>query len=236
MVISNEFHGRDFVCSGFVPSYNHLFGRQFVCDVPGAKPGSRSVSGDEYIQAQYDFSFDHFWRNFGILVGFLVASTFVYLLVSEVNSLLGSSAESLVFLPGRLGQAKAQSADEEATTPRNSPQAGGQENVSFISPQKGFVTWKDVCYDIQVEGETRRLLDNVCGWVKPGTLTALMGASGAGKTTLLDVVAQRVSTGVVSGEFMANGRLLGENFARQVGYVQQQGEHFYVEIIGSLQF
>ncbi|GIJ87067.1 hypothetical protein Asppvi_005969 [Aspergillus pseudoviridinutans] len=225
MVMSNEFHGRVFVCSGFVPAYNRLSGRQFVCAVPGAKAGSRSVSGDEYIQAQYGFSFDHFWRNFGILVGFLVVSTFAYLVVAEVNSLSGSSAKSLVFLPGRLWQAKAHSADEEATTARASSQAGGQDNVNFISPQKGFVTWKDVCYDIQIEGETRRLLDNVCGWVKPGSLTALMGASGAGKTTLLDVIAQRVSTGVVSGEFMANGRSLGKNFARQVGYVQQQDLH-----------
>lgn len=43
-------------------------------------------------------------------------------------------------------------------------------------------TWKDVQYDVTLKkGETRRLLDNISGFVAPGKLTALMGESGAGK-------------------------------------------------------
>ena len=43
-------------------------------------------------------------------------------------------------------------------------------------------TWKDVQYDVTIKkGETRRLLDNISGFVAPGKLTALMGESGAGK-------------------------------------------------------
>jgi hypothetical protein len=34
--------------------------------------------------------------------------------------------------------------------------------------------WEDLCYDIQVKKENRRILDHVDGWVKPGTATALM--------------------------------------------------------------
>jgi ATP-binding cassette, subfamily G (WHITE), member 2, SNQ2 len=56
--------------------------------------------------------------------------------------------------------------------------------------------WDDLCYTVpvqkQADGSThRQLLDHVAGWIKPGQMTALMGASGAGKTTLLDVLAQR---------------------------------------------
>merc|ERR1711977_24069 len=95
----------------------------------------------------------------------------------------------------------------EAPMPAAGPGAQGKdeetqqkeqdEEVAALPPQTDVFTWKDVCYDIKIKGEPRRLLDNVSGWVKPGTLTALMGVSGAGKTTLLDVLAQRVSMGVV---------------------------------------
>jgi ATP-binding cassette, subfamily G (WHITE), member 2, PDR len=49
-----------------------------------------------------------------------------------------------------------------------------------------------------VDGKILHLLDHVSGWIKSGTLTALMGVSNAGKTTLLDVLAQRKSVGIVS--------------------------------------
>lgn len=65
---------------------------------------------------------------------------------------------------------------------------------------------------LQVKGGTRRLLDHVDGWVKPGTLTALMGVSGAGKTTLLDVLASRVTMGVVSGGIFVDGNPRDDSF------------------------
>ena len=49
--------------------------------------------------------------------------------------------------------------------------------------------WRGPNYDISTKDGTKRLLDDVNGWVKPGALTALMGVLGARKTTLLDVVA-----------------------------------------------
>jgi ABC-type multidrug transport system ATPase subunit len=54
-------------------------------------------------------------------------------------------------------------------------------------------------YAMIKKDETRRILDNVDGWVRTGALTALMGVSGAGKTTLLDVLADRVTVGVITG-------------------------------------
>ena len=52
-----------------------------------------------------------------------------------------------------------------------------------------------------------------------------MGTSGAGKTTLLNVLAQRVSSGVVTGDVQINGNPLAESFERKTGYVQQQDLH-----------
>jgi ABC-type multidrug transport system ATPase subunit len=102
------------------------------------------------------------------------------------------------------------------------PAGGG---VNALSPQKDIFTWRNVVYDINIKGEPRRLLDHVSGWVKPGTLTALMGVSGAGKTTLLDALAQRTTTGVITGDMLVNGRPLDMSFRRKTGYVQQQDLH-----------
>jgi ATP-binding cassette subfamily G (WHITE) protein 2 (SNQ2) len=47
-------------------------------------------------------------------------------------------------------------------------------------------SWQGVTYTVPLSGgETRRLLDNVSGYVAPGKLTALMGESGAGKVGIL---------------------------------------------------
>lgn len=50
-----------------------------------------------------------------------------------------------------------------------------------------------------------------------------MGVSGAGKTTLLDVLAQRTSMGVITGDMLVNGAPFDSSFQRKTGYVQQQG-------------
>jgi ABC-type multidrug transport system ATPase subunit len=44
------------------------------------------------------------------------------------------------------------------------------------------------------------------------------GASGAGKTTLLDVLAGRVTTGILAGDMLVDGHLRDESFERKTGY------------------
>jgi ATP-binding cassette subfamily G (WHITE) protein 2 (PDR) len=53
----------------------------------------------------------------------------------------------------------------------------------------------------------------------------IQGVSGAGKTTLLDVLATRVTMGVVTGEMLVDGRQRDLSFQRKTGYVQQQDLH-----------
>ncbi|GMG01840.1 unnamed protein product [[Candida] boidinii] len=85
--------------------------------------------------------------------------------------------------------------------------------------------WQHVDYVIQYDGADRKLLDDVQGFVIPGTLTALMGESGAGKTTLLNVLSQRVDMGIVTGDMLVNGKPTDSSFKRSTGYVQQQDVH-----------
>jgi ABC-type multidrug transport system ATPase subunit len=49
--------------------------------------------------------------------------------------------------------------------------------------------------------------------------------SGAGKTTLLNVLSQRMTCGVVTGEMLVNGSGLNTSICRKTGYVEQNDLH-----------
>jgi ATP-binding cassette subfamily G (WHITE) protein 2 (SNQ2) len=100
------------------------------------------------------------------------------------------------------------------------PQISASTHLSD-PPTKPFI-WENVSYEVPVKGGKRKLLNDVSGFVRPGTMTALMGESGAGKTTLLNVLARRTDTGVVTGEFSVGGQVLPVSFQAETGYVQQQ--------------
>lgn len=194
-VFVNELHGQRFECSTLVPSgagYTQT-GNEFICGVAGAVVGQATVSGDDYLKAQFQYSYSHIWRNLGFMFAFMIFFLFVYLFATEFNSASASTAEVLVFrrghVPKHLAAAeKAAKNDEEAPVGAAGAGNAGRDDaeqvkeqdrqVQALAPQTDVFTWKDVCYDIKIKGERRRLLDNVNGWVKPGTLTALMGVSG----------------------------------------------------------
>ena len=226
-LVSNEFHGREFACGSFIPPYGT--GDNFICSVVGAVAGARTVSGDAFIEANYEYRHAHLWRNYGILVAMLIFFHCVYLAATEFNRGSGSKAEALVFRPGHAPKYLHEGSDLEGSQKTTASVAAGSgplgEKDFHLPPQTDILMWKGVNYDIPVKEGTRRLLDDVNGWVKPGTLTALMGVSGAGKTTLLDVLAQRVSIGVVTGHVLVNGKIPSSSFPRRTGYVQQQDLH-----------
>lgn len=234
ILVANEFHGHDFACSSFLPAYTPQVGDAFICSTVGAVAGETTVSGDAYIDVNYGYTYSHVWRNFGILIAFLFAFMFIYFVAAELNSSTSSTAETLVYKRGRVpahlqpSRCRNVAGDPEApggTDPVPASEVKGEVGGA-IEPQRDIFTWSDVTYDVPVKEGTRRLLDGVSGWVKPGTLTALMGVSGAGKTTLLDVLARRTSTGVITGDMLVNGKPLDASFQRKTGYVQQQGRLF----------
>lgn len=211
-LLVNEVHGREFPCAAtsLVPPYGQ--GTNFQCAVAGAVAGELNVSGDAWVQASYGYSYSHIWRNLGFMFAFMIFFYAVYFVASEINSDSTSTAEFLVFRRGHVPAHLLSNGrhDEEAATleekgnPSASPADGQQpEEVKALPAQKDIFTWRNVTLDIKIKGEPRRLLDGISGWVKPGTLTALMGTSGAGKTTLLDALAQRISIGVLTGDMVS---------------------------------
>ncbi|OKL58610.1 ABC transporter CDR4 [Talaromyces atroroseus] len=229
----NEFSDREWRCSTFVPSgpgYNNLPGQSFICSATGSVTGDTTVNGNDYLALTYQYSRSHLWRNFGILLGFFFFFLGLVIIATEHVTAKPSKGEILVFPRGKIPAfTKEKGGNEDPEAYSKNVQTGvedsGVDETAAIVRQTSIFHWQDVCYDIKIKGEPRRILDNVDGWVKPGTLTALMGVSGAGKTSLLDVLANRVTVGVVTGQMLVDGHLRDSSFQRKTGYVQQQDLH-----------
>ncbi|KAF4984703.1 hypothetical protein FZEAL_143 [Fusarium zealandicum] len=227
----NEFHNRNYTCNQFIPNdlvagYENVDPLYQACSAVGAVQGETFVSGDAFMSSKYKYYNSHKWRNVGILIVFVLFFHAVYIIATELVAAKKSKGEVLVF---RRGQVPAQAkSDPEAAFSGPATSAGKLQNEQDTGNIQGSTStfhWNDVCYDIKIKNEPRRILDHVDGWVKPGTLTALMGVSGAGKTTLLDCLADRISMGVITGEMLVDGKIRDESFQRKTGYVQQQDLH-----------
>ncbi|KAJ4191988.1 hypothetical protein NW755_004123 [Fusarium falciforme] len=221
-LISNEFHGRNFECAQFVPHYGT--GKSVVCAVVGAVAGDRFISGDNFILESYGFTHAHMWRNFGILIALMIAFHVFYLVAVECNSKTRPRAQAPVFRPGHAPSYLRDDVESVSVDSKPNTVSFGKRKLN-LTQHKDTLLWKGVCYDVPTKEGTRRLLEDVNGWVKPGTLTALMGVSGAGKTTLLDVLAQRASLGVVKGDITISGERGSLSLPRRTGYVQQHDLH-----------
>lgn len=128
-------------------------------------------------------------RNFGILVGFVVFFMVIYIAAAEYLSLHPSKGEILVFRRGHGHKSpKPYASDDDEESGPAGPvriegrateeRQGSDKETAAHSDEKeksdSIFHWSNVCYDISIKGERRRILDHVDGWVKPGTLTALM--------------------------------------------------------------
>jgi ABC-type multidrug transport system permease subunit/ABC-type multidrug transport system ATPase subunit len=236
----NEFHGRNFTCTSFVPDLRFpgmdLYGSDnHVCSAVGSFPGLAFVNGDDYINSAFRYSHAHKWRNLGIIFAFMAGFLAFYMIAAENVAAKKSKGEVLLFRRGHQpAQFKENKGDAESggtpvagpvTKAANGNVSDGNVSDGMLQRQTSVFHWKDVCYEVKVKGETRHILNNVDGWVKPGTLTALMGVSGAGKTTLLDCLADRTSMGIITGEMLVDGYPRDTSFQRKTGYVQQQDLH-----------
>jgi ATP-binding cassette subfamily G (WHITE) protein 2 (SNQ2) len=68
-VLANEFSDRIMPCTPAqtVPSGpGYTDPRYEGCAIPGATPGSLEVSGVAYLDASFQYSRSHLWRNFGV--------------------------------------------------------------------------------------------------------------------------------------------------------------------------
>jgi len=227
-VMANEFEGKNFPCdpSQLVPSGPGYTNSAFQsCNVIGATPGSTIVSGKDYISEAFGYSRSHIWRNFGIIFIFIFAYIILGMIGSEYMTFGASGAATLQFSKTKRSKNVMQEMKRADDVEKQRQESLGTQAVTESDSEKDTVlstgdsifTWSDLSYQIPYGDESKILLNNLCGWCKPGELTALMGASGAGKTTLLNVLSQRQTVGVVTGEILVDGNQLGIEFRRGTG-------------------
>ncbi|SPJ89757.1 probable ABC1 transport protein [Fusarium torulosum] len=246
-VVVNEFHNRQYECNQFIPNpavpgYDNVPSTSSVCSAVGAEPGKSAVDGDRYAELQFGYRWENRWRNFGIVIAWIILFTFTYMVAAELVSEKKSKGEVLVYRrghkPAAVANAEKKHSDPEAAMAHIGPVVTAERTRSrtngaggMLQEQTSVFQWHDVCYEVKIKDETRKILDHVDGWVKPGTLTALMGVSGAGKTTLLDCLADRTSMGVITGEMLVDGSPRDMSFQRKTGYVQQQDLHLQTSTV-----
>ncbi|KAK9456822.1 ABC-2 type transporter-domain-containing protein [Dipodascopsis uninucleata] len=216
----NEFHNRDMKCDELVPSIPGASIENQACPVPGAVSGQEYVSGDAYLLTQLNYSYTHLWRNFGILIGYYVFFVAVQVLFIELIDYNGFSAQikSFVTSPNKDIDSRLKYDD---TANRSDDSTDCEKQVIRGS----LYTFTNVNYTVPTANGAKQLLDHVEGYAVSGKLLALMGSSGAGKTTLLNTISQRMTVGVVSGDFALNGMALSKSFQRTTGFVEQQDLH-----------
>jgi ABC-type multidrug transport system ATPase subunit/ABC-type multidrug transport system permease subunit len=229
-LLTTEFHGRMMKCAEMVPngpSYDLVNIAHKVCSLYGSIAGNEYVSGDAYVKKQYSMEYKHTWRNFGINIAWTATFIILNTVLSEYLKNIVGGGDMLLYKRGHLPEGDQENVDGKVATKEEMIVALNGEGVDLrkVINEKDVFSWQNLDYTIPYDGATRQLLDNIQGYVKPGTMTALMGESGAGKTTLLNTLAQRINFGVITGDMLVNGRPIDSSFKRRTGYVQQQDLH-----------
>ena len=243
ILMMNEVRGTQLRCDNLVPNgpgYGGVDIQNQVCPILGAVPGEGFVRGEDYAYNTFGYKWDNAGRNAGIIIGMWVFCILVYMAGTEIQTDPAAAGGIMVFRRNRKNSQLIKNMREgiQVDDPEaQAPQLDTSEGSGKLAVANEVFSWHNINYDVQIKNETRRLLDNVSGYVAPGKMTALMGESGAGKTTLLNMLAQRINTGTVSGDLFVSGKPLPKSFQGDTGYCQQQDIHLAQQTVReALQF
>ncbi|KAI8140090.1 ABC-2 type transporter-domain-containing protein [Fennellomyces sp. T-0311] len=225
-LLSNEMSGQVYTCEGQGNSVPHGPGyddwNYKVCTMPGGNPGENFVHGEGYLDTVLGYDTSQMWvPDFVAVVGFFVFFTVASVTLMEFTNASGDNAGSNATKRYLRGKAPKPRTEQEEDERRKRQQEITMDNTA----SSATFSWQHINYSIPSANGPLQLLNNVSGIIKPGHLTALMGATGTGKTTLLDVLARRKTIGNVDGRIYLNNEILLDDFERITAYCEQMDIH-----------
>ncbi|CAD6503294.1 BgTH12-02961 [Blumeria graminis f. sp. triticale] len=227
-LMNNEFSRINLTCTAesLTPSgsgYNNISHQ--VCTLPGSVAGTLEISGSEYTQKAFSYYPEDLWRNFGIILLLLAFFLITNMFSGEWLTWGAGGNIATVFQRPNKERKELNANLVHRRDQRHMEEAESTSNTGVTIHSKATLTWEDLCYDVPTPTGQQRLLHNIFGYIRPGSLTALMGSSGAGKTTLLDVLAARKTVGVIGGDILVDGLKPGTSFQRGTSYAEQLDIH-----------
>ncbi|QLG73734.1 hypothetical protein HG535_0F02450 [Zygotorulaspora mrakii] len=245
-ILSNELFNLQLDCSEMIVprglNYSDVPFSHKTCAWQGATLGRSFVYGKDYLKQALNYTYGHVWRNFGILLGFLAFLLVISLLAAEYVPPLFNKMTDYEILGRFHDYNAARKSSRGYMVQDERPDHSSSSSIDLFMSQKNIISKSDECMETGTYVESQnhvfswsnieytvngmKLIDGNSGFVATG-MTALMGESGAGKTTLLNIFSRMTKSGVVSGQFLIDGKPL-ENltaFSRSIGFVQQQDVH-----------
>jgi ATP-binding cassette subfamily G (WHITE) protein 2 (PDR) len=117
-------------------------------------------------------------RNFGIIIAFTMFFMVTCLVATEYVTAKKSKGEILLFKRKHQKENSSRSDLEELLQfSKMTKETTVTTPGTVAGPLHRHISvfhWRNICFDIKIKKENHRILDRVDGWVRPGTLTALM--------------------------------------------------------------
>jgi len=127
------------------------------------------------LEATYGVDSTDLWRGVGILIVFMMFFLVGTILAGE-NVAFGVGGRTTKFYIKEDQERRL--LNDTLAEKKKRRHKGISEKAELEIKSKSTLTWQGLTYDVETPTGVKRLLNNIDGYVQPGHLTALMGASG----------------------------------------------------------
>lgn len=185
--MANEFYNLNIQCvpPNLVPQGPNASPQYQSCTLQGSQPGSTIVRGSDYIKTAFTYERGHLWRNFGIIIAFwlfFVALTMVGMELQKPNA--GGGAVT-IFKRGQAPKSVERAMDKDSVVEDeekagavdgdklSQEESSGSESGKLdkgVAKNESVFTYQKVNYTIPLDKGHRTLLNDVQGYVRPGSL------------------------------------------------------------------